>query len=152
MEKTNVKNDYSLSKPIEELKEGAIWQINAYQNAHKYYDHERLVQHVYDQFTNGTEKYHDKRDRENIYEFTMFCQELLVLLANPKISSKLPEYFHKKAGNMLFNMMRFFEIIEDDPICNVEYDLFEINHNNLSKERLASLITKYNKKLIEKAY
>ncbi|HEX5150076.1 MAG TPA: hypothetical protein VFW07_01440 [Parafilimonas sp.] len=133
------------------LKNAAINQINAYKAADKFYDHKRMVQHVYDQFSGAIMKCQYENHRENISNYKMFCEGLLVLLTNPKISSKLKGIFQKKAGDLLFNMINFFEYVEEDPMCNVEFDLYEVNNNHLSDIDLQHVIDKYQKKIIEKA-
>lgn len=53
------------------LKDEAVNQINAYKAADKFYDHNRLMSHVYDQFAadNGfTTVFNDER-KSNIYQY-----------------------------------------------------------------------------------
>lgn len=83
------------------------------------------------------------------FELTIACRELLVLLTDPKISSKLPEYLQPLSGKYLLKLIRFFEEIEDNA-CKGAFDLYEVKHRSPSEDRLKKLIKRYSDKLAKK--
>ncbi len=127
------------------FKHEAIKQIQEYKAKEKNYDHSRFVMHFYDHFIYSEDDPADV-NRGNIVKYVLLCQKLLALLANPEVSSKLPSHFQEDAGNMLLNMMNFFDYVYEDPICNIEFDLYDVNNNNLSEGELMQIIDNYKDK------
>jgi len=104
--------------------------------------------HVMEHVTNLLFK-DGKFDEDIPWRLIDTCRELLALLTNPSVSSKLPEYLGPEIARTLLEMMNLFENI-GDPACREAFDLYEVKHFSPGVERLEQLITYYSKKLAKK--
>lgn len=80
---------------------------------------------------------------ENFDRFTDVCNELMVLLTNPKISGVLPEGMHDSIGEDLKGMAYFFTKLTTSKVCQAEMDKAYLQQHSKSDDMIECIHQHY---------